>query len=81
MSNNMSQSLSLFHNGVRTKSTELLPKFGPALLPPERSSITGTVARIKVIYCQGELKLFKMTAVISHICFRARDGERGAPVN
>ena len=51
------------------------------LLPPGRSSIIGTVARIKVIYCHRELKLFKMTGVISHICFRAGKGVHSAPVN
>ncbi len=79
--NNMSQSLSLFHNSALTKSTEQLPKFPLALLPPRRSSITGTVARIKVIYCQREFKLFKMTGVISHICFRAGKRVHSAPVN
>lgn len=34
----------------------------------------GTVAGIMVIYCQRELKLFKMTGVISHICFGAEKG-------
>lgn len=77
----MSQSLSLFHNSVLTKKYWIAPKVPPTFLPPERSSIIGTVARIKVIYCQRELKLFKMTGVISHICFGAEKGVHRAPVN
>ena len=34
----------------------------------------GTVACIKVIYGQSELKLFKMIGVIIHICFGAGKG-------
>lgn len=41
------------------------------LLPPNTAPLEATVACIKVIYSRGELKLFKMTDVISHICFQA----------
>lgn len=75
-----SQSLSSFHNSVDQNYWKA-SKAPFALLPPECSSNMGTVVCIKVIYCQRELKLFKMIGVISHISFRAGKRPYSAPAN
>ncbi len=48
----MSQSLSLPYNCVLTRENSNCSQCSMAPLPPEHSSITRTVAQIKVIYRQ-----------------------------
>lgn len=69
----MSQSLSLPYNCVLTRENSNCSQCSMVPLPPEHSSITRTVAQIKVIYRQWELKLFKMAGAISLVCVGSKE--------